>query len=90
MSRSALPIVLALAAIGNYALAAVVWYFPSRPKEYLSLMKRIQLPQVFEPIQRRATGPNDLRKARAAAIICATIPTAVLIPAVCLWIFKTP
>jgi hypothetical protein len=89
MNHPALPIVLALAAIGNYAAAAVVWYFSSRPDEYLALMKRIQPPQVFEAIERMATGPNDVRKLRAAAIICAAIATAVLVAATCLWIFSS-
>jgi hypothetical protein len=42
---------------------------------------------VFEAIEQSATGPNDDRKARAAAIICAAIATEVLIAAICLWIF---
>jgi hypothetical protein len=89
MNHSATAIVLALAALGNYALAAVIWYFSSRPDEYLALMKRIQPPQVVEAIQQRAPGPNDARKTRAAAILCAAIATAVLIAAICLWTFSS-
>jgi hypothetical protein len=88
MSQSATPIILALAAVMNYVLAAVIWYFSSRSDEYLALMKRIQPPQVYDHIREKQRGQVDVRKARAAAVICAAISTALLIAAGYFGMFK--
>jgi hypothetical protein len=48
---------------------------------------RATVPGAIEAIEQSATGPNDVRRALAAAIICAAVATAVLIAAICLWIF---
>ena len=80
MNKLALPIILALVAVMNYALAGVIWYFSSRSDEYNALMKRIQPPDLAERISHRGT--SEKRKMLTAAGICAIIATGVLVAAV--------